>query len=412
MKIAVVVSTFPTISETFVVNQIIYLIDKGHDISILAYNKGKLDKLHQSILDYKLLDKCKFYESPNSNKFKRYYQFFKFIFSFKNANWNVLKNCFKASNNLKSFLSLKLLFKAQWFLNSKFDLIHIHWANNARLIAELKEEAIIDIPYFITFHGYDIQPNLIENYKIDYKLILKHVSLIFVNSIYTDELVKQINYKNNNILLPVSLDTLKFKRNKDKINSDKFKIVFCGRLIKLKGPDIAIEVLNDLVNIKNIHNIELLIIGDGELKQQIVALIDSYKLTNYVKLFGALTQDEIIEKMSESDVFILPGVHEEITNRAETQGLVIQEAQSMQLPVLVSDAGGMKYGLIDNLTGYVIKQNDIKEFSNKIEKLINNPTLKLKMGNDARNFVVKNYDLNYLGNKLENHFYNFLKSNQ
>jgi colanic acid/amylovoran biosynthesis glycosyltransferase len=171
-----------------------------------------------------------------------------------------------------------------------------------------------------------------------------------------------------------------------------------------------VEILNDLVNIKGYLDIELIIVGEGEYREKVVEAITKYKLNTYVKLLGALTQEEVVEQMTISDVFLLPGISEPMTNRAETQGLVIQEAQSMELPVLVSDAGGMKYGVVDNETGFVIKENDIEEFSNKIELLYNNFDLKEKMGVNARKFVTENYDINVLGAKLEQQFHDFLNS--
>lgn len=410
MKIAVVVSTFPSISETFVVNQIVYLLDKGHDVSILAFRKGSLDKVHQNILDYKLLEKCVYYEFPSDSKLERYCQFFKFFFSLKQKNWIVFNNVVRASKSLKTFLSLNILFKAQWFLAYKFDLIHIHWAVNAKEISFLKEKKIIKTPYFVTFHGYDIQPNLIEKYRNDYQLILKNVSSIFVNTLYTAKLVNQLNFNKEIVILPMGLDTNKFKRKSNLEKKDIFTIIFCGRLIKLKGPDLAIKILNELINVRGIFKIEFLIIGEGVLKQDLIDLIEKFNLKNHIKLLGKLNQEEIIEKMSISDVFLLPGIQEQHTNLAETQGLVIQEAQSMQLPVIVSDVGGMKYGVLDNETGFVVGQNDIIGFSDKIEILYNNPNLKIKMGNNARDFVTRNYDNNVLGTKLERQFNFFLES--
>ena len=82
----------------------------------------------------------------------------------------------------------------------------------------------------------------------------------------------------------------------------------------------------------------------------------------------------------------------------------------MQLTVVVSDAGGMKYGLIDNETGFVVKEKDIQEFSNKIELLHNNSDLKEIMGKKGRQFVIENYDINVLGPKLEHQFYCLLNN--
>jgi colanic acid/amylovoran biosynthesis glycosyltransferase len=58
------------------------------------------------------------------------------------------------------------------------------------------------------------------------------------------------------------------------------------------------------------------------------------------KYHGSLTEDWVIEVMSNCDIFILPGIYD--SQGSVSQGLVIQEGQSLYLPVVVSDAGGMK----------------------------------------------------------------------
>lgn len=407
MKIAVVVSKFPTVSETFVINQIIYLIDQGHDVSILAYRKGNFEKIHQSILDYKLLEKCIYFENASSNLFGRLIQFFKLLFNANSINWIVF---FRIIRKPKEWFVFKNAIYAQWFLTNQFDLVHVHWAHNAKLVALLKEKKIINIPYFVTFHGSDIQPNLLNSYKIDYEKILKYSSAIIVNTEYTKSLVMNLVTEEKILILPVSLDTLKFKKNGNLNKMNDFTILFCGRLIELKGPDVAIEILNDLVNNKKYQDIKLKIIGEGDFRKDLIETIKRYKLSENIELLNEMTQEEVLLQMSLSDIFLLPGIQEPNTNRAETQGLVIQEAQSMELPVLVSDAGGMKYGLVDGETGFVIKEKDIKGFSDKIEYLYKNSSIRINMGIKARSFVVENYDINILGKRLENIFYDEINS--
>ena len=407
MKIAVVVSKFPTVSETFVINQIIYLLDKGHEVTILAYRKGDFAKIHQAVTDYGLLDKCLYFEKASPNRLNRFTQLVKLLLNAKTVNWSVF---FKVFRNPKAWLNLKSAIYAQWFLVNDFDLIHIHWAHNAKVVALLKENKIINIPYFVTFHGSDIQPNLLNNYKSDYEQVLKHLSSVLVNTEYTKGLATNLVSEDRILILPVSLDTLKFKKDENLKKSNDFKILFCGRLIKLKGPDIALMILNDLVNNKKCQNIKLTIIGEGDFRQDLIEIIQLYELKDYVELLGEMTQEEVLEQMSLCDVFVLPGIHEPITHRAETQGLVIQEAQSMGLPVVVSDAGGMKYGLVDGETGFVVRENDIKGFSDKIEYLYRNSTIREEMGIRARKFAVENYDIKILGEKLEKIFYNQLNS--
>ena len=57
MRIAVVVESFPSVSETFITNQIIEFIKNGHEILIFSYHKGETGILHENVIHYRLLER-------------------------------------------------------------------------------------------------------------------------------------------------------------------------------------------------------------------------------------------------------------------------------------------------------------------------------------------------------------------
>ena len=159
------------------------------------------------------------------------------------------------------------------------------------------------------------------------------------------------------------------------------------------------SIVKELCN-RGFKNISLFIIGNGELKEMLEFEISRLNLQKIIELFGSITQEELINVLDNSDVFLLPGIYSEEDGRAECQGLVIQEAQAMELPVIISDVGGMKYGMIPNITGFVVKENDISGFADCIEALIKDPSKAVKMGKEGRKFVAENYSSTYLVDKL------------
>src|SRR5690606_9840436 len=121
-----------------------------------------------------------------------------------------------------------------------------------------------------------------------------------------------------------------------------------------KGADVAIDVVRELHEI-GYKSARLHLIGDGKLRDQLKLRVHEAQLENYVIFYGALTQEAIKVRFEQTDVFIMPGRYDS-EGRAETQGLVIQEAQAMELPVVVSNVGGMKYGLLPNESGFLIAE--------------------------------------------------------
>lgn len=401
LKVAIVLNSFPTVSETFIVNQITDLIDRGHDVRIFAFNKNNSEVVHQKILDYELIDKTSYLREIHVSKFFRYFEFIHFlILNRHQINFKKLSTLFDISLYGRKAINLRNYTKFKWILDSApFDIIHVHFGTVATYIADMKSMGFFSKIGFVTsFHGYDISPHLMTNYPVLYKKLFQQVDVITVNTIYAKSLLNNLPFHKKTETLPVGVDTRQFKKTGlEKENS--FTLLFVGRLIELKGPHLAVMVLNALIR-RGYKDIRLKIVGEGILRSQLENSIRNYGLKENIELTGYLPQEEIIKVMETSHVFIFPGIHDS-DGRAETQGLVIQEAQAMELPVIVSDVGGMKYGVKDGETGYVIKEGDIEDFANKIEKIMLDETLRIELGCNGRQYVIENYDSHSLGLILE-----------
>jgi colanic acid/amylovoran biosynthesis glycosyltransferase len=144
----------------------------------------------------------------------------------------------------------------------------------------------------------------------------------------------------------------------------------------------------------------LVLIGDGEKKNEIENKIKEYGLNDAVFLKGALSQDQVIAEFNSSSIFVYPGLFDPFFKAGDTQGLVVQEAQAMELPVVCSDVGGIKYGMVDGETGFLVDEGDVDVFVEKIQFLLDNPEERLKMGKAGREFVKRHFDSKVIGDQL------------
>jgi len=71
MNIAFIVDLFPALSETFILNQITGLIDRGHEVDIYAWYPGNTTKIHPEVLKYRLQERTYYDVSVPHNIFKR-----------------------------------------------------------------------------------------------------------------------------------------------------------------------------------------------------------------------------------------------------------------------------------------------------------------------------------------------------
>lgn len=391
-KILYFIDSFPSYSETFLYNQIYFLIDNGFDVEIVAFKKrdGLSGNIHQKMFDYNLAEKCYFLNHNISINLLFNFLLFPYL-CFKVFKLMSIKKSFFVIRNLKTLNNF-----------SKYDIIHAHYGNVGAFVSDLKSIGFFhNVRIVCSFHGEDVSHKASNVFEKKYKNIGEYADVVTVNSQYTyDCLINSVGVFWSNIeILPVPVDTNYFKPLlKENINSDCFNIIFCGRLIELKAPLFAIEIVNQLI--QRGYKANLTIVGDGPEYSKCLNLIDSFGLNEFIKMAGFVSQEKLLPFYQSSHIFLFPGIKESKTNKSEAQGLVLQEAQAVGLPVVVSDVGGIKYGMKNSDTGFLIKEKDLDEFVNKIVFLIDHPQELSLMSLKARDFVIQNFDINFLGEKL------------
>lgn len=159
-------------------------------------------------------------------------------------------------------------------------------------------------------------------------------------------------------------------------NSDIISdIIFVGQLIHRKGVDVLLNAFKELsFNIKN--NIK--IIGTGEDKDKMIDLTKNLGLTERVSFIGSVSSNKVQEVISHSSILVLP-------SRYDGWGVVVNEAILNNVPVVVSDQCGAKE-LVEQLdVGLVFKNEDSKDLSEKLLKILTNQELWLKYKDNCKN---------------------------
>lgn len=169
--------------------------------------------------------------------------------------------------------------------------------------------------------------------------------------------------------------------------NDRINLLCVARYEERKNLFLLADVFNDLHHKYNIH---LTIIGEALDKGQIEyyrKLEQSVKenhLEDHIVLLQNLHRDQVFEAYRKSDLFILPSTRE----RASVSQL---EAMSCSLPVICSDTNGSACYVENGKNGYLFRDNDRQDLTDKIEKIISDKSKLLKMGQKSYELVVTKY---------------------
>lgn len=392
LKIGVIVGPFPCTSETFILNHITRLIDLGHDVDVFAFGKSEEKQIvHECVTEYGLDKNVTYlFPIPYDKEGRR-----KAILSvlirnvFRHPIW--IYRCFKMKR-FERLSSMDSLILAGYFMKKRYDVIHCHFGTNAKKMCFLKD-ILKPIKYIVTFHGFDIRKGLEEPKGYYHDLFDKADHVISICE-YNKIKLRELGCPDAKIAdIPNSIDTEVFSRL-ERRNSKTFIIVTVARFVQEKNYEFALNIVKTLKE-SGIRNFKYVIIGDGPLKEEMEAKIKEYGIEDYVELKGALKHKEVRDVLSQSDLFLL-------ASRNEAFPTVVLEAQSMGIPVVATDVGGLNQTMVDGKSGFLIPLDDVKAAKSRIVQLIEDENLRGEFGREGRRFVMENFDVKKISQMLTN----------
>lgn len=160
------------------------------------------------------------------------------------------------------------------------------------------------------------------------------------------------------------------------INKEKNSILWAGRLIDWKHPELVVEIAKKLKEEGYSFNIN--IIGQGYMEDQLKALVIKNDLNNEVHLIGSMSPEEVRKKMEESKIFLFTSDYQ------EGWGAVLNEAMNSGCACVASHAiGSVGFLMKHNENGLIYKNEDFNDLYEKVKLLLDDDSLITKLGKEA-----------------------------
>jgi len=400
MRIAFVVGKFPSLSETFILNQITALIERGHEVEIYANRPPMMKSVHEDIKKYRLLERTHYrLRMPPNSLLRLLKGLGVFVTHFLKAPV-VLLRCINVFKYGTYAASLKLLYGAVPLLHlNEYDIVHCHYGPNGLIVAYLKEIGVVHTPFITTFHGADANVVPRTQPKNFYEPLFRLGNVFTVSSDFMRGRVQSLGCAEDRIVkLPVGVDlskisvTERLSRSKNEVS-----ILTVGQLVEAKGIEYSIRAVAKILD--KFPNIQYRIAGHGLLYEELQALVRELGVAAHVHLLGGQTQQQIRRLYEDADIFVLASVIGR-DGAQEGQGLVLLEAQASGLPIISTKIGGIPEGVSDGRSGFLVPERDVDALAGKLSHLIDHPEVRAMMGHAGRKHVEENYDLEKLNEKL------------
>jgi glycosyltransferase involved in cell wall biosynthesis len=155
---------------------------------------------------------------------------------------------------------------------------------------------------------------------------------------------------------------------------ERTEVIFVGQLIPRKGVDLLLEAMRPLFD--DFPALLLSVIGDGSDAQALQDRARTLRTADRVNFEGAVSSDMIQSRLASADVLVLP-------SRWDGWGMVVNEALSAGVPVIVSDRCGAADLVQHRVNGYVFRSEDVEDLRRCLRSWLDNADGRLAMRSAA-----------------------------
>lgn len=286
------------------------------------------------------------------------------------------------------------------------ELLHVHYASGYGTLGRLSKFK----PQILSVWGSDVYLYPYRN-KFNKYIIKKNLkAATLIGSTSNDmklQTLSLIPQENKIHVTPFGIDSKLFKPIKNQRDSNIIKIGIVKTLEEVYGirylleaMKIVLENISSLSYIKK--SIQLEIVGSGSERDFLVQYSIDLGIYDYVTFTERIRNSDVPLKLNSFDIYCAPSL-------AESFGVAVIEASACEIPVVVTSVGGLKEVVLHGKTGLVVKSKDVEGLANALIKLIKDDKLRIELGENGREFILKHYEWNNNVDLMEQKYKECLK---
>lgn len=402
--LGMVLKGYPRISETFISNEILLLEKLGFNLHLFSMRRGRETFTHHSVqhiharVDY--LPETLLLPLP-----KFLYHNAQLALKIPGIYGTALKTAFRRFLRTHKSATLKHLFQAGYLVHhllpqGRVTHLHAHFAHSPTSVAMFASQ-LSGIPFSFTAHAKDIYTSDPRQLREKLELAKFIVTCTQHNRQYLANLCDNRPISLHHVYH--GIDTDLFAGRSD-CNSDPqmpFRILTIARLIEKKGLPIVYKALKLLYDqgVSFRHTL----IGDGDDRKQLLALIHELGLSSVTQWLGTLPHDRVLDYYRQADLFVLGC---QVAANGDRDGIpnVFLESMAMGVPVVTTDISAIPELVDDEKTGLLVPPAQPHQLAEAMMRMLTDRNLRNRIIPAARQRVLQDFDNKALIRDLANIF--------
>lgn len=275
--------------------------------------------------------------------------------------------------------------------------VHSHFATHASTLA-YAIASVSDITFSFTVHGPDIFVHrMLLRKKLEKARFVRAVSTFnkaFLSGLYPHETEGKIEVVRTGVNPDVYEEAA---RRSSRVPHVRPQLLSISPLTARTGFGFLIDACARLI--KDGVELDCRIVGDGPLRRTAEQWIAQRGLTDHVRILGNLPQHEVARLMGETDIFVLPSI---IASDGQMDGIPVSlmEAMAAGKPVVASALSGIPELVRHDISGLLVDAAHPQRIADAIRRLIEDPALRERLGAAAKSVVRERFDVRVTSQSL------------
>lgn len=389
MNVLYYLHSFPKLSESFILNEIYELEQRGHEVAVFALNRPSGDVFHEemeeisatvhyadapsledglellspTVLDSDLLASAAFPADPKLH----------------------------AANLFHAKRGIDFLAEADFDV----DVVHSHFARPYQFGAQfLAMQA--GVPHTITTHAYDLYSDLASEHT---ERLLARADRVVTISEYNRR------YIEDDLGISTPVDVVHAGIRPEKFRSTRetegHRVVTVARFVEKKGLRYAIDAVAEVA--ADIPDVEYHIIGSGPQQSDLERRAAEVGVESNVTILKNVSDERLIAELDEAACFLLPSVVAEDGDR-DGIPVVLMEAMAMQTPVVSTRVSGIPELVADGENGLLTEPRNATAVAEAVQQILIGDIDGEMLGKRARETVLDAFNSETTVEKLESTF--------
>lgn len=385
-RIVLLLAVFPQLSETFIVDQFLGLLNAGWDVHILCANfRSENWDAYTALRRQPALRRRVHQTLPFNPRWLAIIAYLPVLLFTLLRHPSGLIRYFKTGWQLHKHAILR-----RFYLDAPLIWLHphlIHFEFGALAVGRETLARCLGSKMLVSFRGYDLNFAGLDQ-PAYYRPLWEHADALHLlgEDLWKRAQARGCPPEKTHALIPPAVDPVYFapltEPPEENDPQRPLRILSVGRLEWKKGYEFGLQSIK-LLQDQGI-NCQYHIVGAGSYLECLYFTSHQFAIHQSIQFFGKQTRDQVREHYRWADVFLHSAVSEGFCN-------AVLEAQAMGIPVVTSDADGLAENVADGLSGYVVPRRHPAALAERLAQLAADPHLRARMGAAGRQRVLAKF---------------------